>query len=380
MTTFESPIISLGDQAVALEAAAEAFNARGGANGACIEVTTCDDGANLDQAVGCVRDLEEAGVVATINDQGTAGQAEVSAAMTEAGIPRIASNVTSMDWGDQNAYPLDASGTGVTFLMPQALIDAGSTEIAIVRVDSAGAGVLIDLLGDAYEGEATFPVDVPVPAGTTDFSQFVLTAQDNGATGIALALGENEAVQVVRAGQQLGTELTIGASLGTFSHSTTTEFGDFAEQMAFLWSFPPATADIPVYEALRADLAASGEEGLQVANLKASPMRSWIGLYATLQMIRDSGTTEFTRENMTAMLQAATDVPMLGLFGDENWTPNANSEGLFQRQGIPRWASYTWDPAAEAPDGLEGNWVELAEFSLPETICGSPFGAPAESC
>ena len=39
MTTFESPVVSLGDQALALEAAAEAFNARGGANGACIEVT-----------------------------------------------------------------------------------------------------------------------------------------------------------------------------------------------------------------------------------------------------------------------------------------------------------------------------------------------------
>src|SRR5688500_2078086 len=48
ITTFESPVISLGDQALALEASAEAFNARGGANGACVQVTTCDDGANLD--------------------------------------------------------------------------------------------------------------------------------------------------------------------------------------------------------------------------------------------------------------------------------------------------------------------------------------------
>ncbi len=58
--------------------------------------------------------------------------------------------------------------------------------------------------------------------------------------------------------------------------------GDFAEQMAFLWSFPPATADLPVYDALRSDLAASGEEALQPENLKASPMRSWIGLYGLL--------------------------------------------------------------------------------------------------
>ena len=45
MTVFESPVLSLKDQATALEASAEAFNARGGANGSCIEVTTCDDHA-----------------------------------------------------------------------------------------------------------------------------------------------------------------------------------------------------------------------------------------------------------------------------------------------------------------------------------------------
>ncbi len=90
MTVFESPVLSLEDQATALEASAEAFNARGGANGACIEVTTCDDGGNADQALGCVREIDEAGVVATVNDQGTAGQADVSAAMAEAGIPRVA--------------------------------------------------------------------------------------------------------------------------------------------------------------------------------------------------------------------------------------------------------------------------------------------------
>jgi hypothetical protein len=40
MTVFESPIVSLKDQADALTASAEAFNQRGGANGSCIKVTT----------------------------------------------------------------------------------------------------------------------------------------------------------------------------------------------------------------------------------------------------------------------------------------------------------------------------------------------------
>jgi ABC-type branched-subunit amino acid transport system substrate-binding protein len=380
MTVFESPVLSLEDQALALEASAAAFNARGGANGACIEVTTCDDGGTTDQAVECVRTIDEAGVVATVNDQGTAGQAEVSTAMAEAGIPRVASNVTSSDWGDPNAYPMDASGTGVTFLTPQALIESDITQIGVVRVDLAAAGVLISLLEDLYGDEgAEIVSDAPVPAGTTDFTQFILGAEDAGAEGITMAIGENEAIQVVRAGQQLGTDLAIGASLGSFGHSTVAELGDFAEQMVFLWSYAPATFDLPVYEALRADLAASGEDSLQPENLKASPMRSWLGLYALLYMLREEGTTDFTREGITAMLQASGPVPMLDVFGGEDWTPNAGHPGAFARAGTNHWQVWAWDPDAEAPGGLEGNFVPGAEINFDEVLCGSPFGGP-EPC
>lgn len=379
MTVFESAFVSLEDQAIALEAAAEAFNQRGGANGACIEVTTCDDGANVDQAVSCVRTIDQAGVVATVNDQGTAGQADVSAAMAEAGIPRVASNVTNNDWGDANAYPLDASGTGVTFLLPQALVEEDVDEIGIVRVGLSEASALAGFLAQVYDGKATFPVDLPVPEGTTDFSQFILGPQNAGVGGITIALGEQEAIQVVRAGQQLNTDLLIAASLGTFPHAIVSELGDFAEQMVFLWSFPPATADIPVYQVLRADLAASGDDALQPENLKASPMRSWIGLYALLKMIRDAGMTEFTREGITTMLEQAQDVPMLGIFGGEDWTPNKDHPGLFKRAGTDHWATYRWDPDAPAPDGLEGNFVQSAEISFDEVLCGTPLGAP-EPC
>jgi ABC-type branched-subunit amino acid transport system substrate-binding protein len=376
MTVFESPVLSLKDQATALEASATAFNARGGANGSCLEVIKCDDGANPDKAVGCVRELDQAGVVATINDQGTVAHAEVSQAMAAAKIPRIASNVTNNDWGDPNAYPLDASGTGVTFLLPQALVESGVSEIGIIRVDLASGSRLRGIVEGIYEGDATFPADLPVPGGTTDFSQFILAAQSAGAGGVTLLLGEQEAVQVVKAGQQLGTDLLIGSSLGSFSHSSVAAFDDFAGQMVFLWSFPPATTELPIYEALRADLAASGERSLQVENLRASPMRSWIGLYAFLKMARDAKTTEFTRDGVTAMLQQAKDVPMLDMFGGENWTPNLNHPGLFKRAGTNFWATYKWDASATGPNGLTGNFVRSSEFSFDDVLCGSLFGAP----
>lgn len=377
MTVFESPIVSLKDQADALTASAEAFNQRGGANGSCIKVTTCDDGGQTDQAVACVRTIKEAGVVATVNDQGTAGQADVSKAMQTAGIPRVASNVTNVDWADPNAYPLDASGTGVTFMLPKALIDQDVKKIGLIRVDFAAASVMSSLLGQVYQDDGIeFVSDSPVPAGTTDYNQFLLKADQAGAEGVMLAIGEQEATQVVNAGEQLATKQKIGSSLGTFSHKNIKDLGDFANQMAFTWSYPPATTDLPVYKALRADLAASGNEQLQPENLKASPMRSWIGLYALLKMMRDAKMTEFTGAGITKMLHDAKDVPMLDIFGGEDWTPNMDHPGMYKRAGTNHWATYKWDPAAPNPAGLEGNFVELSKVDFDEVLCGSALGGP----
>jgi hypothetical protein len=318
--------------------------------------------------------------MATVNDQGTAGQAEVSAAMAKAKIPRVASNVTQDDWGDPNAYPMDASGTGVTFLLPQGLVNEGSKKIGLIRVDLAAASAMKGLLADAYKGKADIVYDTPVPGGTTDYTQFILGAQNAGADGVELALGENEAVQVVKAGQQLSTKMLIGSSLGTFSHKNVEDYGDFAKQMVFMWSYPPATVDLPVYKALRQDLASTGEEALQPENLKASPMRSWIGLYALLKMMRDAHMTTFSREGISKMLNDAKDVPMLDIFGGEDWTPSLNHPGLYKRAGTNHWAVYRWDANAKAPDGLKGNFVQKSKVSFDETLCGTIFGAPKDQC
>jgi hypothetical protein len=108
-------------------------------------------------------------------------------------------------------------------------------------------------------------------------------------------------------------------------------------------------------------------------------MRSWIGLYALLKMIRDDGMKQFTRDGITAMLKKAKDVPMLDIFGGETWTPNTNHPGLYKRAGTNHWAVYEWDPDAKSPVG-KGNFVEKTKISFDQVLCGSIFGAPKETC
>ena len=88
----------------------------------------------------------------------------------------------------------------------------------------------------------------------------------------------------------------------------------------------------------------------------------------------------FTREGISAMLKSAKDVPMLNMFGGENWTPDTNHPGLYKRAGTNHWATYSWDANAAAPDGLKGNFVEKSKISFDETLCGTIFGAPKDQC
>ena len=378
MATLESGVISLASFGRVLLASASAFNQRGGANGACVKVVTCDDKANVDDAVSCVRTLRDDGVVVTVNDQGTAGAAEVSAAMAEAGIPRVASNVGPSDWGDPNAYPTDAGGTGSVFMLPQGLLEEGATKLALVRVDLAQASALTGFLESIYKDDGvSFPIDIPVAAGTTDYTQFILAAQQAKADGITLAIGPQEAAQVAQAAGQLGSELPLGVG---FPHARMTKLGDVADDVVMVSPLPPPTSmEVPVYDALRADLAAADDPDLAPENVEGFALRSWVGLYVLLRMIRDAGMTTFSGDAITAMLQSATNVPMLGIFGGEDWTPNTNHPGTFQRSGTNHWAVYRWDPDAKAPGGLKGNYVKSNEFGFDEVLCGSPIGAP-EPC
>jgi hypothetical protein len=175
----------------------------------------------------------------------------------------------------------------------------------------------------------------------------------------------------------VASDLLLGVG---FPHERMTELGEAADRVVMVSSMPPPTSlDVPVYDVLRADLAAADDRDLAPENIDGFAVRSWIGLYALLHMIRDAGMTDFTRDGISTMLQGAREVPMLGIYGDESWTPNQNHPGLFQRAGTNHWAVYRWDRDAEAPGHLKGNFVKVSQFSFDDVLCGSALGG-AEPC
>ncbi len=372
ITSFATGALSLEDQAIALEAATPAFNARGGVNGACIEALTCDDEGDPNQAVQCAQDLVDQGIVATINDTTSTNALGVIEVFQEAGIARFALSPGTDELGDSLTFGIDAGGIGTTIMMVPALLAEGHTQIATIRVDIAAAAVIPALLNGIFADEGVeFVADLPVPAGTTDYSQFVLAAEEAGATGVIMPLDGPNAVQVMAAAAQLDSDLVFSASLGTFGRSDITDIGDYASHMRFNAAVPPATFDTPALGQIAADLEAnSDDERLQRNNLKASPMRSWIGLYAFIYMLREAQLSEITAATVLEATEAVQSIPMLGLIPD--WTPGTNADTAFVSVSQPVYRFWSWDGAEEF-DGEAGNFVQIGEGDFNEVIETSSF-------
>lgn len=374
-TVFESAVLTLKDQAESLEAAALGFNSRGGANGHCIKIVTCDDAADPNKAVECVRTLDEAGISVTLNDTTSVAGADVSAGYAAAGIARFALSPGQDDYPDTNSYPFGGGGTGTTLMMPKALVTAGIKKIAIIRVDIPAASALIGLFTTMYTKDGVeFVADLPVPAGTTDYSQFIIAAQDAGAEGIVMPLGGQEAIQVVNAAKQLGSTMKISGSMGTFPLSDIRSIGDYAANIILNSENTPIYENDAISAVARADIESTGVAELTGANIKNSPYRSWIGLYALLYILRQAQTEDFSRANIKALIEASGVIPMLGLTAD--WTPVTNHPGAWLRLGNGDYRFYQLDPTiTDTFDGEPGAFVKIGVADMDELLCGT-LGGP----
>jgi ABC-type branched-subunit amino acid transport system substrate-binding protein len=376
MTVFESQVLSLIDQVRGAEAATEAFNARGGVGGHCMEIQSCDTGLDANGEVSCARELVDAGVVATVHDTTAANPEGVVGVTEPAGLPRIGIAPGTQELSASNSFPIGGGSSGTTFMMAPLLAQAGHKDIAVIHVDTPQVQALPGAMADMLEANDAEIVEmIPVPAGTTDYQQFVLAAEDAGADGVMLALGEAEALQVLDAAQQLDSELVFSASLGTFGQSQAEDLGEFADNMLFNSEVPPATAsldDWPILADVIIDLEASGEPDLERDEIKASAIRSWMSVYALTEAVEQFGDPDdVSREGVTAALEAAEAIEFFDLIPD--WTPTGGTgEGLFGTVSNPYYYQVSFDSEA-------GEWVidDTRLNLVQESIGNTDYEQPA---
>ncbi|HEX5588216.1 MAG TPA: ABC transporter substrate-binding protein [Acidimicrobiia bacterium] len=347
-----TPSLDLKDQADALLTAAKVFNKKyNGIGGHCFDVKWCDTKFDPNVGADCARKVAASNDIATLSDtDGGPGEADIISITKDAGIPRVGVSPGTGELGASNSYIIGAGGAGTTFMMVPPLTKDGFKKIYMIGVDSPQIDALKGIMGTMAKAYGAEIVGLSkVTAGTTDYQQFVLAAQDAGADSVILPLGDNEANQVLQAAQQLGSKLEFSVSLGTFGREDIKKLGSFAKQMHFNAEIPPATASTktwPVLKNITADLASDGSKENQKERLKTSPVRSWIALWHLKTIMENSGSdlNNMTRESVTAAMNAATDVDTFGLIPP--WTPNKPSNilgGVFSRVSNPWYYNVTWN-------------------------------------
>ncbi len=356
-TVFESAVLSLIDQVTALEVSVDQFNARGGIGGHCIKLTKCDDEFNPNKEVECAQQMvDDESIVATINDTTSINPQGFIDVALPADLARFAISPGQQDMAADviNSYPFTGGGSGTTFMMLPPCARAGFKKIGMINVDSPTIDLLVGALGGMLASYGVeFVGNVPVPAGTTDFQQFTLTMQDKGAECVMLPLGENEVLQVLNAADQLDTDLWFSTSSGSTGLRGVKELPNVGDQLFLNGAMPAATASwdvFPALEALISDMETSSDPQLQRDNLKESPMRSWLGLYAFIRTIEDFGTPDdVSRTAVNAAIRAAQDIDMLGLTVID-WTPNLDfggQGGPFARISNPWYYVWLYDAAQD---------------------------------
>lgn len=348
ITSIDGAILDLSDQADAAVASVNAFNKRGGIKGHCIEIELCNDKNDATTALDCARKFaNDPALIATVNDTTSFGSADVARILNEAGVPRIGLSPSTPDLSVPNTFAIGAGGVGTTFMMAANLAKAGYKKIYLIGVDTPQLDAIPPLMRQMLTAYGAQLVGVSkVPAGTTDYQQFLLAAERAGADSIMLPLDENQSVQVLQAANQLGTKLPISGSFGTFSVERLKELLPISKQMMFNAEIPPATADQkrwPILKQLIADLEASGKPELKRDRIKSSPMRSWIAVWHLKTIAEQYADPDnLTRASMMEAMRKATNVDTFGLIPP--WTPNASVPVLaFTRISNPWYYTGTFD-------------------------------------
>jgi ABC-type branched-subunit amino acid transport system substrate-binding protein len=350
ITGWDNPVLDLGDQVTAAEVSVDAFNnKRAGVGGHCIKLTTCNDGADPGKAVDCARQFASSNIVATINDTTSWASADVGKILNDAGIPRIGLSPATADLSASNTYTIGAGGAGTTFMMVPPLGRTGHKKVYLIGVDNPQIDALAAIMKPMVAANGMELVGLSkVPAGTTDYQQFVLAAERAGADSVIMPLDETLGTQVLNAAKQLGTKLDFSTSLGTFGPDSVKALGDFGKQIYFNAEIPPVAGDTkrwPILKTVQKDFNASGEDVLETNKVKTSPFRSWIATYHLKKIAEDYADPDnLTRASMTQAMNTAAAVDTFGLI--PAWTPNkgVNPAPLgFTRISNPWYYWGTWD-------------------------------------
>jgi ABC-type branched-subunit amino acid transport system substrate-binding protein len=323
ISTLTSPGQSLNvypEAPAAVNAAANAINARGGVDGHPIKVVVCDDQASPNQAAVCGRQAISDQAVA-VTSQSLFSSSYINE-LAAARIPLVGNSVIgAADFTSLYSFPIGSSVLSEYPAGALGLIKAGKAQIGIARIDTPLDIVTINAVSAAIRSAGgKLTTTVAVPTTVSDYGSYAQTLKQSGANGVVLIESQAAAVGIIQASEEINYHPTWAIILGTLTATQIVQLKSFIEG-AVVSSTLPLTSDTSLLgiRTFDSDMKAEQGRGDSAADLlDQTSLGAWLAVYAIADTLK--GTT--APITSTVLLSKLRALHSLDLFDLITWQPN----------------------------------------------------------
>jgi ABC-type branched-subunit amino acid transport system substrate-binding protein len=316
------------DYVTAVKAGASALNQAGGIKGHPVKVVSCNDNADPNKAQECARQMVDAKVVSTIANLSAGNPVGVAQVLDKGGIPQIALLAnTKFEFSCKTCWPFDANQIGVSAGDMQGIKNAGGKSVYI-----AGLNLPQTLFIAAYAKKALAPLglklagEVQFPFNQADYAPIAAKIKSANPDYTYLPVGENNALQLIKALTQVGYQGKYAMSTGVLTEADFKKLGQAVEGTVIFGGTPPFSASnvqgVQTFNDQMKAAQAAGDSAANPENMTVLALQAWAAFQGWTQIAK--GLSAWTPADLQKGLAAqTTPLDMQGITKD--WAPGKSA-------------------------------------------------------
>jgi branched-chain amino acid transport system substrate-binding protein len=335
LVTLNTPANNEPEAVAGAQAAARAINADGGINGHPVNIVSCNDQFNANQATACARQAVSSHDLAVIPFSNFGSSFDPI--LTQAGIPSVANALSEpADYEDPTAFPIEPGGTAEFMACVAELAATGHTRIAIGDGATPIIAQVLDGVQDAVSivktpsgGSLSFAGRVNWPLTATDFSPYAEAVVQDNADGVVIVSTPQEDVSLASALNQLGVTEQKVALCNVQGDMPPSEMKDVSSGFELVGAYPSASSatsfpGIQKFQQQMKAASAAGVANATPANYDESSLTGWLGVYA-VDAVGTKISGKLTAASLLSELRSTCSVNLQGILSA--WAPCKAGKG-----------------------------------------------------
>jgi len=283
-----------------VQAAIERINAAGGVNQKQLDLLTCDDKADANEAAKCAREAVRLKVAATIGNNSNFGEA-ILAILERGNVASIGHlPITQSDFSSPVAFPLQAGSAGMIAGASRLLADQGATRIELAAVDSPAGSLNEQFAVAGVRGTQTSIGNLTlVPLDAPDYAAYVANVTSAG-DAILIGMNSDQAGRFLQELHQSGAAQPVALTVGALPPAMIERLGPAAEGRFVTAPLRPIPTGGVSNTQFLADMKAFQPE----ANLNVFSQGGWLAVETFARAMEQGQVEDFSSENVLKVMQS----------------------------------------------------------------------------